>query len=61
MAESGGVGERAELSEANRFHLPTGTDVWYSFQLYIPTDFPVVDRRLVLGKGRESRYSPILK
>ena len=54
MAESGGVGERAELSEANRFHLPTGTDVWYSFQLYIPTDFPVVDRRLVLGQWKQA-------
>jgi hypothetical protein len=56
MAESGGVGERAELSEANRFHLPTGTDVWYSFQLYIPTDFPVVDRRLVLGQWNQLVY-----
>ena len=49
-----GIGERAELSEANRFHLPTGTDVWYSFQLYIPTDFPVVDRRLVLGQWKQA-------
>ena len=54
MAESGGVAERAELSEDNRLHLPTGTDVWYSFQLYIPTDFPVVDRRLVLGQWKQA-------
>ena len=54
MADSGGVSERAELSEANRFHLPTGTDVWYSFQLYVPTDFPVVDRRLVLGQWKQA-------
>ena len=54
MAESGGVGERAELSEDNRLHLPTGTDVWYSFQLYVPTDFPVVDRRLVLGQWKQA-------
>jgi hypothetical protein len=54
MAEAGGVGERAELSEATRFHLPTGTDVWYSFQLYVPTDFPLVDRRLVLGQWKQA-------
>ena len=54
MAESGGVAERAELSEDNRLHLPTGTDVWYSFQLYVPTDFPVVDRRLVLGQWKQA-------
>src|SRR5262245_27205609 len=54
MAVSGGVSERAELSEHDRYHLPTGTDVWYSFQLYVPTDFPVVDRRLVLGQWKQA-------
>lgn len=54
MADSGGESERAELSEHDRFHLPTGTDVWYSFQLYVPTDFPVVDRRLVLGQWKQA-------
>ena len=54
MADGGGTSERAELSEADRLHLPTGTDVWYSFQLYLPTDFPVVDRRLVLGQWKQA-------
>jgi hypothetical protein len=53
MADSGGVSERAELSEADQLHLPTGTDVWYGFSLYLPPDFPVVDRRLVLGQWKQ--------
>ena len=53
MADSGGTTERAELSEADHLHLPTGTDVWYGFSLYVPLDFPVVDRRLVLGQWKQ--------
>jgi Polysaccharide lyase len=53
MADSGGTTDRAELSEADHLHLPTGTDVWYSFSLYLPPDFPVVDRRLVLGQWKQ--------
>lgn len=46
--------ERAELSEADHLHLPTGTDVWYGFSLYLPLDFPVLDRRLVLGQWKQA-------
>ncbi len=53
LAADGGVTERAELSEANHVHLPTGTDVWYAFSLYLPTDFPVMDRRLVIGQWKQ--------
>ena len=53
IADSGGATERAELSEADHLHLPTGTDVWYGFSLYVPLDFPVVDRRLVLGQWKQ--------
>lgn len=53
MADSAGASERAELSEANHVHLPTGTDVWYGFSLYLAPDFPVVDRRLVLGQWKQ--------
>ncbi len=53
IADNGGVTERAELSEADHLHLPTGTDVWYGFSLYVPLDFPVVDRRLVLGQWKQ--------
>jgi hypothetical protein len=53
MADSAGTTERAELSEASHLHLPTGTDVWYGFSLYLPPDFPVVDRRLVLGQWKQ--------
>jgi Polysaccharide lyase len=53
LADSGGISERAELSEADHLHLPTATDVWYSFSLYLPLDFPVVDRRLVLGQWKQ--------
>jgi Polysaccharide lyase len=53
LADSGGTTERAELSEADHLHLPTGTDVWYGFALHLPLDFPVVDRRLVLGQWKQ--------
>jgi hypothetical protein len=53
LADSAGTTERAELSEADDLHLPTGTDVWYGFSLYLPPDFPVVDRRLVLGQWKQ--------
>ena len=53
MAGDGGGTERAELSEANAVHLPTGTDVWYAFSLYLPPDFPVQDRRLVIGQWKQ--------
>ena len=53
MADSAGTTERAELSEANHLHLPTGTEVWYGFSLYLSPDFPVVDRRLVLGQWKQ--------
>ena len=53
MADSGGITERAELSEADHLHLMTGTDVWYGFSLYLPMEFPVVDRRLVLGQWKQ--------
>jgi Polysaccharide lyase len=53
MADAGGRTERAELSEANDVHLPTGTPVWYGFSLYVPPDFPIVDRRLVVGQWKQ--------
>ena len=58
VAGPGGDGEsteRAELSEARAVQLPTGTDVWYGFSLYLPPDFPVVDRRLVLAQWKQAR------
>ena len=53
MAGDGGRTERAELSEANAVHLPAGTPVWYGFSLYLPPDFPIVDRRLVVGQWKQ--------
>lgn len=53
MADSAGTTDRAELSEADQLHLRVGTDVWYGFALFLPTDFPVVDRRLVLGQWKQ--------
>jgi len=53
LAQAGGRTEPAELSEANDVHLPTGTPVWYGFFLYVPSDFPIVDRRLVVGQWKQ--------
>ncbi len=53
MAGDGGATERAELSESSHVQLPIGTDVWYAFSLYLPPDFPVLDRRLVIGQWKQ--------
>ena len=55
LAQAGGgeIAERAELSEARAVVLPTGTEVWYGLAFYVPEDFPVLDRRLVIAQWKQ--------
>jgi Polysaccharide lyase len=58
---AGGDGEpteRAELHETRAAALPIGTEAWYGISLYLPPDFPVVDRRLVLGQWYQPHPAP---
>jgi hypothetical protein len=53
QAGGGETSERAELSEARAVVLPTGTEVWYGLAFYVPADFPVLDRRLVIAQWKQ--------
>lgn len=46
--------ERAELREAPHIRLKMGVESWYSFSFYIPSDFPIVNTRLVLARWKQS-------
>src|SRR5262249_60099038 len=50
--------ERAELVEDRAVMLPIETDAWYAISLYLPADFPVVDRRLVIGQWIQPSWDP---
>jgi len=53
--------ERAELHELPSVTLPTETEVWYAVSLYLPRDFPLVDRRLVVGQWYQPSPDPRLQ
>jgi hypothetical protein len=53
QAAGGESTERAELSEARAVVLPVGTEVWYGLSFYVPPDFPVLDRRLVIAQWKQ--------
>ena len=52
FGKSGQSTERSELNERHRH--PLGQDVWYSFSVYIPEDFPIEDVRLVMGQWKQT-------
>jgi hypothetical protein len=57
MAGRGGDGEateRAELQEADGLWARFGETHEYRFSLYVPPDFPIVDRRLVVGQWKQT-------
>jgi len=59
---AGTVTERGELMEQKDIRLPLGTEAWYAFSVYFPTDFPIVDNRTVFAqwKQAEEDSSPFL-
>jgi hypothetical protein len=50
--DSGQLTERAEL-DSGKFPL-MNRDMWYGFSFLIPSDFPIVDRRLVIAQWKQS-------
>jgi len=57
MAEVGDDGqptERAELREAPDVRLKMGMEAWYAFSFFLPSDFPIVDTRLVIARWKQS-------
>lgn len=52
FGSSGQATERSELNERHRH--PLGQDVWYSFSVYVPLDFPIQDTRLVMGQWKQT-------
>ena len=62
--KSGQATERCELLEKRRHVL--GTDLWYTFSVYVPQEFPVEDVRLVMGQWKQTswtlykKHSPVI-
>ncbi|MEE4194137.1 MAG: polysaccharide lyase [Anaerolineae bacterium] len=52
FGKSGQATERSELNERHRHAV--GQDVWYSFSVYVPEDFPIQDTRLVMGQWKQT-------
>ncbi len=52
FGKSGQATERSEINERHRH--PFGRDVWYSFSVYVPEDFPIEDTRLVMGQWKQT-------
>jgi hypothetical protein len=52
-SDSGAANERDELMEAPRFWSQSGRTYEYSFSLYLPHDFPIVDTRLVIAQWKQ--------
>jgi hypothetical protein len=61
---SGQANERSELLERRRH--PLGSDLWYSFAVYVPENFPIRNIRLVMGQWKQTsipfylKHSPVV-
>jgi len=64
FGKSGQATERCELLEKSRH--PLNEDLWYSFSVYVPPDFPIEDVRLVMGQWKQTalvlykKHSPVI-
>lgn len=55
MASPGGDGFTTERADMDSGHYPLlNQDAWYSFSVLFPTNFPLVDTRLVFGTCKQS-------
>jgi hypothetical protein len=52
-SDDGAASERDELMEAPQFWSRSGRTYDYSFSLYLPKDFPIVERRLVIAQWKQ--------
>jgi hypothetical protein len=59
FGKSGQSTERSEINERHRH--PIGQDVWYSFSVYVPEDFPIEDVRVVMGQWKQTTIALWLK
>ncbi len=54
VGADGQLTERAEIREAPGVRLKMGMASWYAFSFYLPSDFPIVDTRLVIARWKQS-------
>ena len=52
-SDDGAASERDELMEAPRFWSRSGRTYEYTFSLYLPRDFPIVETRLVIAQWKQ--------
>jgi hypothetical protein len=52
-SDDGAASERDELTEARRFWSQSGRTYAYTFSLYLPRDFPIVETRLVIAQWKQ--------
>jgi hypothetical protein len=52
-SDDGPASERDELIEIDRLWSQTGRSYAYSFSLYLPKDFPIADKRLVIAQWKQ--------
>jgi hypothetical protein len=52
-SDDGAATERDELMEAPKYWSQSGRTYEYSFSLYLPSDFPVVEKRLVIAQWKQ--------
>ena len=53
VGSDGKVTERAELKERHKHCANLGETHLYKFSFFLPTDFPVIDTRLVIGQWKQ--------
>jgi hypothetical protein len=54
----GQLTERAEVREAPDVRLKMGVESWYAFSFLLPSDFPIVETRLVIARLKQSFKEP---
>jgi hypothetical protein len=52
-SDDGAATERDELMEAPQYWSQSGKTYEYSFSLYLPSDFPIVEKRLVIAQWKQ--------
>ena len=58
IEQAGDANTRVERDELDSGHFPLlGQEAWYGFSLLIPTDFPILDERLVISSCKQTDVS----
>ena len=56
-SDDGAASERDELMEPPRFWSQSGRTYDYTFSLYLPRDFPIVEERLVIAQWNGNSFA----